>query len=64
MPSNGIGSAVSTIVGQNVGAKQIERADKSYKIAMRIAVVFLFIGGLILSRRFIAEPIVSIFDAI
>jgi len=62
LPSNGIGSATSTIVGQNMGAGQVERADKSYHIAMRMAVIFLFIGGLILSRRSIAQPIVSIFS--
>lgn len=61
MPSNGIGSATSTIVGQNIGAGQLERADKTYRIAMKIAVAFLFIGGLILSRRIIAQPLVSIF---
>ena len=62
LPSNGIGSATSTIVGQNMGAGQIERADKSYHIAMRMAVIFLFIGGFILSRRSIAQPIVAIFS--
>lgn len=62
MPSNAMGSAVATIVGQNVGAKQIERAEKTYLIARRIAVIFLFIGGLILSRNFIASAIVKIFS--
>lgn len=61
MPSNGIGSAVSTIVGQNMGAKQPDRAQKGYRIAMKIAVGFLFIGGLILSRRLIASSIVAFF---
>lgn len=63
MPSNGVGSAVSTIVGQNMGAKQVERARSGYKLAMRMIVCFLFVGGLILSRRFIAEPIVGIFSS-
>ncbi len=62
MPSNGIGSATSTITGQNIGAKQVDRADHGYHIAMRMAVIFLFIGGMILSRRFVAQPIVSIFS--
>ncbi len=62
MPSNGVGSATSTIVGQNMGAKQIDRAKSGYKLAMKMIVAFLFIGGLILSRRFVAEPIVSIFS--
>ena len=62
LPSNGIGSAVATIVGQNVGAGQLERADRGYKLSMRISVVFLFLGGLILSRTTISTAIVSIFS--
>lgn len=62
LPSNGIGSAVATIVGQNIGAQKRDRAEKSYHISMRIAVVFLFIGGLILSRDAISTAIVSIFS--
>lgn len=62
LPSNGIGSAVSTIVGQNVGAKQLERAEQGYKLSMKISVVFLFAGGMILSRKPISTAIVSIFS--
>lgn len=62
LPSNGIGSAVATIVGQNMGASQRDRAEKGYHISMRIAVVFLFIGGMILSRTAISTAIVSIFS--
>ncbi len=62
LPSNGIGSATATIVGQNMGAGQRERAEKGYRISMGIAVVFLFIGGLILSRDAISTAIVSIFS--
>lgn len=61
MPANGIGSAISTIVGQNFGAGNIKRTDKAYHIALRIGAVFLFICGMILSRRFIAEPMVRFF---
>lgn len=32
MPANAIGSAVATIVGQNVGARQIKRAEKAIKL--------------------------------
>ena len=60
LPSNGIGSAVATIVGQNIGANQIDRAEKGYKIARRVSVIFLFVGGLILSRPFLSEAIVGL----
>lgn len=63
MPANGIGSAISTIVGQNFGANNIKRADKSYHIALKIGVAFLFICGMILSRPFVAEPIVRFFTS-
>ena len=62
LPSNGIGSAVATIVGQNIGANQRDRAEKGYHAAMKISVVFLFVGGMILSRDFISTSIVSIFS--
>ncbi len=62
LPSNGIGSAVSIIVGQNMGAKQEKRAEQGYRISMLIAVVFLFIGGMILSRDVISTSIVKIFS--
>ncbi|MBE6023343.1 MAG: MATE family efflux transporter [Cellulosilyticum sp.] len=60
--SNAMGSATATIVGQNMGAGQVDRADKGYRLARNIIVVFLFIGGLILSRDAVARPIVSIFS--
>jgi len=62
LPSNGIGSAVATIVGQNMGARQVERAKEGYLLSMKICVGFLFIGGMILSRDFISTSIVSIFS--
>lgn len=62
LPSNGIGSAVATIVGQNMGAKQPERAKEGYLMSMRMIIVFLFAGGMILSRKPISTAIVSIFS--
>lgn len=62
MPSNAMGSATGTIVGQNMGAGQIERVQKTYILARRITVVFLLIGGLILSRNIVATGIVRIFS--
>lgn len=62
LPTNGIGSAVATIVGQNVGAKQYERAERGYRISSRISVIFLLTGGIILSRMPISTAIVRIFS--
>ena len=61
LPSNGIGSAVSIIVSQNMGAEQPKRAQKAYYFSMLGITVFLLIGGFILSRDFISTPIVKIF---
>lgn len=63
MPANGIGSATSTIVGLNFGARNIKRADKSFHYAMRLGFFWLLILGFILSRRPIAEPIVRFFTS-
>ncbi len=62
LASNGIGSATGTIVGQNMGAGQTERARKGYLISMASAVTFLFVGGMILSRPAVSTGIVSIFS--
>lgn len=61
LPSNAMGSAVSTIVAQNIGAKQKERARKAYRIAMVISVVFLFVCGVILSRPAVSTAFVKVF---
>lgn len=61
LASNGIGSATGTIVGQNMGAGQTERAQKGWFIAMMSAICFLFVGGMILSRPAVSTGIVSIF---
>ena len=62
LPSNGIGAATAIIVGQNVGAMQLDRAQKGYKIARAMIVGFLLAGGFILSRTSVSTAIVSIFS--
>lgn len=61
LPSNAIGSAAATIVGQNMGAGQLKRAEQGYRLSMIITVVFLFAGGMVLSRPAVSRSIVSIF---
>lgn len=62
MPSNAMGSAVATIVGQNIGAGQTERAEMAYKRARLMIVCFLFVGGMILSRAVVSNALVGIFS--
>lgn len=62
LPSNALGSATATIVGINFGARQYDRADKAYRLSRNVSVIFLFVGGLILSRDIISTSIVSIFS--
>lgn len=61
LPSTGIGSAVSTIVAQNMGAQQVDRAERGYKLSTGMAFLFLLLGGFVLSRPSVASVIVSIF---
>lgn len=63
MPASGIGSAISTIVGQNIGAGNKKRADQAFHYALRMGAVFLFLLGYILSRRPVAQAMVSFFSA-
>ncbi|NLO86017.1 MAG: MATE family efflux transporter [Clostridiales bacterium] len=63
LPSNAIGSAVGTIVGQNMGAEQPKRAEQGYLVSMLVSVGFLLIGGMILSTKSISTAIISIFSS-
>ena len=57
LPSNAIGSATATIVGQNMGAKQQDRAEKGISVFHVDIGCILFIGGMILSRDMISRQL-------
>lgn len=61
MPIVGMGSATGTIVSQNFGANQKDRAEKTYQITTRISVLFLLVTGILLSRPLLSKPLVRIF---
>jgi len=63
MPSNAMGSATATITALNVGAGKPDRAQKGCRLSIACSVIFLFVGGLIISRPAISRGLVSIFSA-
>ena len=62
LPSNAMGSATATIVGLNIGADNYNRATKAYRLSRNISVVFLLVGGIILSADPVSKSIVSVFS--
>lgn len=59
MPAFGIGGALSTFIGQNIGAKQFSRAKDSVKIAISFSFSLLVLGSILIF--FIKEPIIRFF---
>ncbi len=59
LPAWGISNAAATLVGQNLGAKQIERAQTSVILTAKYNTVFM--GIVTLLFIFFATPIISIF---
>ncbi|EOC99241.1 MATE family efflux transporter [Caldisalinibacter kiritimatiensis] len=48
MPAMGIGSALATVVGQNLGADNVDRAKLAVKTSAILSTIFLVIGGAII----------------
>lgn len=60
LPAWGLSNAAATLVGQNLGAGQPGRAEKSVLLATKYNAIFMFfVMGLFL---FFAKPIISIFN--
>ena len=59
LPVLGLNTAVLSIVGQNFGARQLERVNETYNKALIFGCTFMFISGFII--YFTAETAVSLF---
>jgi putative MATE family efflux protein len=59
LPAWGLSNAAATLVGQNLGAKQLERAEKSVMLTALYNVIFMSFVTLLFV--FFAEPIIGIF---
>lgn len=61
LPAWGLSNAAATLVGQNLGAQQPDRAEKSVLLSARYNAVFM--AFVMLLFVFFATPIISIFTA-
>jgi putative MATE family efflux protein len=59
MPSMGLGSGAGVLVGQNLGAKKPERAERGAWLAVAIVEIFMLLCGILL--LLFANNIISIF---
>jgi putative MATE family efflux protein len=60
MPAWGLANAGATLVGQNLGAGQPQRAEDAIRIATRFNVIFLSVVGVLFVA--LAQPLVSLFS--
>ena len=59
MPALGIGNALVSIIGQNIGADNLDRAKEAFKTSMFLSISILLIGGTILFL--ISKYVIGIF---
>ena len=59
LPAWGLSNAAATLVGQNLGAKRPDRAEKSVLLTTKYNAIFM--TGVMLLFIFFAKPIISIF---
>lgn len=60
LPAWGLSNAAATLIGQNLGAKKIERAEKSVLLATKYNAIFMsFVMAIFI---FVSQPIVSFFS--
>jgi putative MATE family efflux protein len=59
LPAWGMSNAAATLVGQNLGAKEIDRAEQSVLIATKYNIIFM--TAVMFIFLFLAEPIIRIF---
>ncbi|MCF7919697.1 MAG: MATE family efflux transporter [Candidatus Cloacimonetes bacterium] len=65
MPAMGISNALSAVVGQNLGAGEINRVQESVKVAFKFAIGIMAVGGItvfffggLIYSFFISDPLV------
>ena len=59
MPAWGLSNATATLVGQNLGAKHVERAERSVLLSARYNAIFMGVVSLVF--LLFPEPIISVF---
>lgn len=59
LPAWGLSNAAATLVGQNLGAKQPERAEQSVLMTAKYNAIFM--SGVMLLFMFFASPIIGVF---
>ncbi len=60
MQAHGLGIAVSTLVGQYIGAKDLQAAERSFYSGVRLCLVLAGIVGLLLA--FASEPLLELYS--